>query len=67
MNIIASASATGTENTLTVQNVQNMIDALDSVEAVEAMDTDGQNAVYMEVSEIWDAYYELSEDEQHWL
>ncbi|MCD8107018.1 MAG: hypothetical protein LUE20_03515 [Oscillospiraceae bacterium] len=46
------------------QAVQAAIDALPTVDEVATMDTEGQNEVYYQASAIWDAFYDLTEEEQ---
>ncbi|MCD8045067.1 MAG: InlB B-repeat-containing protein [Clostridiales bacterium] len=47
-----------------VCEVEDLIDALPSVDEIAAVDTDEQNEVYAQASDICDAYYELTGDEQ---
>ncbi|MCD8116009.1 MAG: InlB B-repeat-containing protein, partial [Oscillospiraceae bacterium] len=55
----------GDETAAIEAQLQALIDALPTAEEVNAMDSDGQNEVYAQVSDIWDAYYDdLTEDEQ---
>ncbi|MCD7746339.1 MAG: InlB B-repeat-containing protein [Lachnospiraceae bacterium] len=44
--------------------VEALIDTLPTVDEIAEMDTDGQNEIYTDASEICDAYYALSEEDQ---
>ncbi|MCD8397987.1 MAG: InlB B-repeat-containing protein, partial [Lachnospiraceae bacterium] len=50
--------------TCAICEVEALIAALPTVDEIAAMDTDGQNEIYTLASEICDAYYALSEEEQ---
>ncbi len=45
-------------------DLQTQLDALPDAEEISSMNTEAQNEVYALVSACWDAYYELSENEQ---
>ncbi|MCD7762677.1 MAG: InlB B-repeat-containing protein, partial [Lachnospiraceae bacterium] len=51
--------------TCVICEVEALIDELPTIDEISAMDTDGQNEVYTQASDICDIYYdELTEDEQ---